>query len=152
MSQQSNITVFDGAATPVSHVLVPVDNKVLKDGTRLAVWRENLSALPVEAQVRVEVYQREFPGSKVVETRTVVITPVMESISGVNAQGYTASPKVAYEDRVEFRQLAHRRSTVASRRLCKQIALNFANNVATTVTPVSAGVVDEAATQLFMPT
>jgi hypothetical protein len=151
MSQQSNITVFDGATTPVSHVLVPADNKVLKDGTRLAVWRENLPSLPVEAQVRVELYQREFPGSKVVETRAVVVTPVMESISGVNTQGYTASPKVAYEDRVEIRQLAHRRSTVASRRLCKQIALNFASNIMTTVTPVSAGVVDEAATQLFMP-
>lgn len=151
MAQQAAITVFDGATTPVSHTLQPVDNKVLKDGTRVAVWRENNLSLPVEAQVRVEMYQRDFP-SKVVETRAVVVVPVMESISGQNASGYTAAPKVAYEDRAELRVLAHRRSTVASRRLCKQILLNLANNIATTVTPVSAGVVDECAVQLFMPT
>lgn len=151
MAQQAAVTVFDGATTPVSHTLQPVDNKVLKDGTRVAVWRENNLSLPVEAQVRVELYQRDFP-SKVVETRAVVVVPVMESISGQNASGYTAAPKVAYEDRAELRVLAHRRSTVASRRLCKQILLNFANNIATTVTPVSAGVVDESAVQLFMPT
>lgn len=152
MAQQSAITVFDGATTPVSHTLAPVDNKALKDGTRVAVWRENNAALPVEAQVRVELYQREFPASKVVETRAVVVVPVMESVSGVNAQGYTAAPKVAYEDRAEMRILAHRRSTVTSRRLCKQILLNLANNIATTVTPVSAGVMDEGTVQLFMPT
>lgn len=152
MAQQSAITVFDGASTPVSHVLSPVDNKVLKDGTRLAIYRENNAALPVEAQVRFELYQREFPASKVVETRAVVVVPVMEAISGQNAQGYTASPKVAYEDRAELRVLSHRRSTVTSRRICKQLLTNLVANVATSVTPVSAGVVDEAAIQLFMPT
>lgn len=152
MAQQSAITVFDGATTPVSHTLIPVDNKVLKDGTRFAVWRENNAALPVEAQVRVELYQRELKGNQVVETRCVVITPVMESIAGQNAQGYTAAPRVAYEDRAEFRSLAHRRSTVTSRRLCRQILSNLMANVSTSVTPVSAGFLDEAAIQLFMPT
>lgn len=151
MAQQAAITVFDGATTPVSHVLQPVDNKVLKDGTRLAIWRENNAAIPVQAQARIELYQRELP-SKVVETRAVAIVPVMESVSGQNASGYTAAPKVAYEDRAELRIMSHSRSTVTSRRLCKQILLNFANNIATTVAPVSAGVVDEAGIQLFMPT
>lgn len=151
MAQQSAITVFDGATTPVSHTLQPVDNKVSKD-TRIAVWRENNAALPVEAQPRIELYQRELGGSRVVETRVVAIVPVMEAVAGQNAQGYTAAPKVAYEDKAELRVLAHRRSTVASRRLCKQMLLNILNNVSTTVTPVSAGVVDEATAQLFMPT
>ena len=152
MAQQSAITVFDGAVTPVSHTLVPVDNKVLKDGTRLSIWRENNAALPVEAQVRIELYQREFPASKVTETRAVVVVPVMESVSGQNAQGYTAAPKVAYEDKSELRVLAHRRSTVTSRRICRQILNNLMTNTSTTVPPVSAGVLDEAAVQLFMPT
>lgn len=152
MSAQANITVFDGAATPVTHTLIPVDNKVLKDGTRLSIWRENNAAVPVYAQIRFEIYQKSLGTSGVVETRCVSIVPVMESVSGVNAQGYTAAPKVAYEDRSEYRSLSHSRSTVTSRRLCKQILLNLLNNVATTVPAVSAGVVDEAATQLFMPT
>jgi len=152
MAQQSAITVFDGATTPVSHTLQPVDNKVNKDGSRIAIYRENNPALPSEAQIRIEVIQRELPGSRIVETRLVAVVPVMEAIAGQNASGYTAAPKVAYEDKVEFRTLAHRRSTVASRRLCKQVMLNFLNNTALTVTPISAGVADEAVTQLFMPT
>jgi len=151
MSQQTNITVFDGAATPVSHTLYPVDNKVLQDGTRLAIWRENVASLPVEAQVRLEIYQRNLK-SGAVETRSVVIVPVMESVSGQNAQGYTAAPRVAYEDRCTYVQIAAKRSTTTSRRLAKQILINVANNVATSVAAVSTGVIDEAATQLFMPT
>ena len=151
MAQQSAITVFDGAATPVSHILQPVDNKVLKDGTRFALWRENNASLPTEAQIRLELYQKETP-SRVVETRAVVVVPVMESVSGQNAQGYTAAPRVAYEDRAELRILGHKRSTVTSRRLCKQILANLIANVGTSVTPVSAGVLDEAAVQQFMPT
>ncbi len=151
MAQQSAITVFDGATTPVTHTLQPVDNKIGKDGSRVAVWRENVPTLPVEAQMRAELIQRELQGG-LVETRIAVIVPVMEAINGQNAAGYTAAPKVAYSDKAELRVVSHRRSTVASRRLCKQALLNLVNNIATSVTPVSAGVVDEATVQLFMPT
>lgn len=151
MAQQLAITVFDGAATPITHTLQPVDNKADSKGARIAIWRENNPSLPVEAQMRIELVQRELPGNRMVETRIAAIVPVMEAINGQNAQGYTAAPKVAYEDKAELRIMSHRRSTVASRRLCKQLLLNLANNIATSVTPVSAGVVDEAGVQLFMP-
>lgn len=150
MSAQANITVFDGAPTPVSHVLIASGVKVLSDGTQLAIYREQLSSLPVKAQVRVEARQREFP-TGVVETRFDVFVPVMESISGQNAAGYTAAPKVAYEDRFALVQYAHPRSTLASRRLAKQIGLNLGNNVSTSVAAVSAGIVDEASAQLVFP-
>lgn len=151
MAQQANVVAFDGATTPVSHTFIPVDNKVLKDGTRVAIWRENNAALPINAQIRLELYQREF-ASKVVESRICVVSPVMESVSGQNAAGYTAAPKVAYEDRSEFKTICHPRSTATSRRLAKQLMMNIINNVSTTVTPVSAGFVDEALALLFMPT
>lgn len=151
MAQQANITVFDGAATPVLHTLIPADNKVLKDGTRFVSWRENIATLPTQAQVSVELRQRVYP-TGVVETRAAVLVPVMESISGVNAQGYTASPKVAYVDKVEYVQYNHPRSTVSSRRLAAQILRNLISNVSTTVPAVSAGVVDESAVQQFLPT
>lgn len=151
MAQQASITVFDGAATPVSHVLQPVDNKVLKDGTRLAVWRENLPSLPTEAQVRAELRQRELP-SGVTETRFRVVFPVMESIGGQNAAGYTAAPKVAYEDADEWVKFSHRRSTATSRGLSSQALRNVMNNVATSVAPVGAGVLKEAFVDQFMPT
>lgn len=151
MSQQANITVFDGAATPVSHTFYPADNKVLKDGTRLAIWREAVAGLPTEAQCRIEIAQRELQ-NKLVETRVSVVVPVMESVAGQNASGYTAAPKVAYEDKDVYVKYAPRRSTITDRRLSAQLLRNLISNVSTTVTPVSAGVVDEAAVQLFMPT
>lgn len=142
MAAQANITVFDGAGTPVSHTLVASGVKVLKDGTDVAIYREQLTGVPDKAQVRMEVRSRVFP-TGVTETRFDVYVPVMESISGQNASGYTAPPKVAYEDRYAQVQYKHPRSTIASRRLCKQIGLNLGNNVATTVPAVAAGVIDE---------
>lgn len=151
MAAQAPITVFDGAATPVSHVLNPVDNKVDAGGTRVSIWRENVLTLPEEAQVRVELRQKKHP-SRVTETRIRVVVPVMESISGQNASGYTAAPKVAYEDTFEQVSYAHPRSTATSRQIAAQILRNLLNNVSTSVTPVATGVVKEAAVDLFVPT
>lgn len=151
MAQQANIVVFDGATAPVSHTLVPLDNKVLKDGTRLAIWRESLASLPSEAQVRVELRQRQLP-SGTVETRLRVIVPVMESVSGVNSSGYTAAPKVAYEDSNEWVSYANKRSTPISRQLSAQILRNIANNVSVTTPAITAGVMAEAVQLGFLPT
>jgi hypothetical protein len=150
MANIANITVFDGASTPVSHVLVPVS--VSKEsGSVHAIWREQLASLPTEAQVRLEMKQRTLK-SGVVETRTRVVVPVMESISGQNAAGYTAAPKVAFEDAYEEVSYAHPRSTITGRRLAKQILTNLSNNVSTTVASATAGVFDEANVQQVMPT
>ncbi len=151
MSQQANIVAFDGASTPVSHTLIPTDNKVLKDGTRYARWQENLPNVPFSAQVAAELFQRSLKGG-MIESRIHVSVPVMESISGQNASGYTAAPKVAYVDKYAFVSYKPARSTVSSTRIAKQLAMNIVNNVTTSVTPVSAGVVDEALAQGFMPT
>jgi hypothetical protein len=150
MSAQANITVFDGATTPVSHTLTASGVKMLPDGSCYALWREQLATLPIKAQVRVEMKQREL-SSKVVETRTESIVPVMESISGQNASGYTAAPKVAYEDKSVLLTYRHPRSTIASSRLCKQLLLNLMNNSAVTNPAISAGVIDEVHVQLVFP-
>lgn len=151
MSNIANITVFDGAATPVAHVLVPVFQGKDADGVVNALWREQLPSLPTEAQVRLEQKQRKLK-SGVLETRTRVVVPVMESVSGANASGYTAAPRVAFEDADEWVSYAHPRSTIAGRRLCKQLLTNFSNNIATTVAAAVAGPFDEAVSQLIMPT
>lgn len=151
MATQAPITAFDGAATPVSHTFTEMGNRILPDGTQLSMWRETLSGLPSSASPRVELRQKTLK-SGVVETRFDVIVPVMESIAGQNAQGYTAAPKVAFEDRAAFVGYAHPRSTPNSRQIAMQLLRNILNNVSTTVTPVAAGVVDSAARNQSMPT
>lgn len=150
MSGIANITVFDGAATPVSHILNAV-SLTNQNGSIVALYREALASLPIEAQVRATMTQKVLK-SGVVETRIRVVVPVMESISGQNAAGYTASPKVAYEDTQEWVSYAHPRSTTAGRRLCKQILTNLSNNVSTSVAATTAGPFDEAVSGLMMPT
>jgi len=150
MSAIANIVVFDGASTPVSHTLLPVDI-TRSNGVVTANWRENISAVPVYAQVRCTMkIEQTKSGVYRVESRTVV--PVMETISGQNAAGYTAAPKVAYENTVITTGLFHERSDANGRRLVRQMAVNIDGSVATSVTPVQTGPVPELFDLLVAPT
>lgn len=151
MSNIANITVYDGASTPVAHTLNAISVSRQPDGSLFALWREAIVSLPTEAQVRMEMRQRTMK-SGVVETRTRIVVPVMESISGQNSAGYTAAPKVAYEDTQEWVSYAHPRSNITGRRLAKQLLTNISNNVATSVAAATAGAFDEAVSQQVMPT
>lgn len=141
MSAIANITVFDGAATPVSHTLLPISVTRDKDEVT-AEWRENLTTVPVYAQIRMTAkLQRLKSGVYRVEQRVVV--PVMESVSGVNSAGYTAAPKVAYENTVVTTGFFHERSDAVGRRLVRQLANNLMGNISTSVAPVVTGPLPE---------
>lgn len=150
MSQIADLTVFDGAVSPVSHVLVA--ESVSRVGTTITcVWREKLATIPDEAQVyailKIETLKS---GVKVVTFETGV--PVMESISGVNSSGYTAAPKVAYVDKDVHVKYVHPRSTITSRQNCTQISRNILNNVSVTTPAVTAGVLADALHRGLTPT
>lgn len=153
MSNIANIVVFDGASTPVSHTLVPVE--VVKDsktGAITAVWREQLASLPTYAQVTATARLTKTKQSGVWNTDFRVEVPVMESVSGQNSAGYTAAPKVAYRDTSGLYGHYHERGTIAGRRLSRQIVLNIGNNVSTSVTPATAGPLAELFDTLVAPT
>lgn len=148
MGQQANITVFDGASTPVVHTLVGDGVFRDKDGTLRASWKESLLSVPDYAQIRAITTKRKLP-SGITRVAVRAEVPVMESVSGQNAAGYTAPPKVAYVDTVEVVGYFHERSTVAGKRLARQLAINLAGNIATTVTAATAGPVPELFDQLI---
>jgi hypothetical protein len=151
MSDIANITVYDGASTPVSHTLVGESVERLPDGTVVAKWKESLAGIPDYAQVRCTMTKRKLPsGVFRVTARTMV--PVMESVSGQNSAGYTAAPKVAYVDTVESVGYYHERGTIAGRRLARQINVNIMGNVSTSVAAATAGPASELFDQLVMPT
>jgi len=150
MAAVGNIVVFDGAATPVSHTLVPIS--VERIGGKLTVtWREKLASLPDEAQVFAVLTVEKTKAGTVVSTFDVRV-PVMESVTGANASGYTAAPKVAFTDRNTWVSYAHPRSTVTSRRLARMLLSNLSNNVSTTTAAAVAGVVSECVDSLIYPT
>lgn len=150
MSQMANITVFDGAATPVSHVLTAIEDRVLPDGTKFALWREQSASLPVEACITFTMFQK-VEKSGLVVTRSRLAVPTMEVTGAANTSGYTAAPKVAFVDVDELKTTRHPRSTITGAQLALQMARNLFSNVSTSVTPVTTGPVYEAHVALVFP-
>lgn len=150
MSSISNIIAFDGAATPVSHTLIPVS--VTRNGNKVtAIWREAASGVPVYAQIRAQMTLEQLQ-SKVYKVTTRVEVPVQEVVTGANSAGYSAAPKVAYINTVELTGLFHERSDVAGRRLVRQLALNIGANVSTSVAAATSGPLPELFDLLTAPT
>lgn len=150
MSQLADITVFDGAATPVSHTLKGMSVTRNKANEIVAEYREAIPSLPVIAQVRASI-KYSMLKSGVVKTEVRVVVPVMETVGAQNAAGYTAQPKVAYEDTVVIQGYFHPRSTITGRRLVRQLAVNLGGNISTSVAPVAAGPVPELFDLLMCP-
>ncbi|UUW21318.1 MAG: hypothetical protein [Sanya fiers-like virus 22] len=151
MSAIANIVAFDGAATPVSHTLTPISVSREK-GEVIAEYRETgLSTVPAYAQPRVTLKLSRLK-SGIYRTETRVAIPVMEAVLNQNAAGYTAAPKVAYENTVVMTGFFHERSSVAERRLARQLAVNIAGGVATSVTPVTTHAFGELYDLLVAPT
>lgn len=151
MSAIATITVFDGQATPVAHVLDPVS--VSREGASIvrAEWRETGLAVPINAQPRLSI-RLELLKSGVYRAERKLVVPVMEAVAGQNAAGYTAAPKVAHEltdTRVWF---FSQRSDVAGRRLIKQMGTNLDSNKSNTGPAITSGVVDDLAGLLVAPT
>lgn len=150
MANIANLVAFDGASTPVSHTLVPIDVSRAKNKV-VANWREQIASLPTYAQVRASMTSEALP-SGIVKSEIKVVVPVMESVSGQNAAGYTAAPKVAYENTFVLTSFAHPRSDIAGRRLARQIMVNILGNVATSVAAATSGAAPDLLDSLVSPT
>lgn len=151
MSAQANIIAFDGAATPVTHTFLPISSAAqASNGELIAEWREGVVSLPVYAQISVTQQERKLPNG-IYRVATTVKVPVMESVAGQNSAGYTAAPKVAYVNNVSVVGYFHERSTIADRRLARQLCINIGGGVATSVVPVTTGPVPELMDQLIIP-
>lgn len=151
MAAIASITVYDGAATPVVHTLTPVSVSRNEKGDVSAEWREVLASVPRYAQVYANMKLTTMK-SGVALAEMVVGVPVMETVSGQNASGYTAAPKVAFEDRYVFRAYQHPRSTQTSRRLTRQIALNLAGNISSSVAAATSGPAPDLFDNQVLPT
>lgn len=148
MTTQADITVFDGAATPVSHTFYAA-NVSKEKGVVTAWWKEAVTTVPDIAQGTIAMSMKMM-GNGIVRVNSRVSIPVMESITGQNSSGYTAPPKVAYVDTVDIVGYFSQRGTVLGRRLARQLALNVASNVSTSVAASTAGPVADMFDKLIM--
>lgn len=150
MSAIATLVAFDGAASPVSHTLLA--ESVTRAGLTVeAVWRENIVSLPMYAQVTCKMRKVRLPsGVYKVSTRTEV--PVMESVAGQNASGYTAAPKVAYVDTLQTDGFYHERGSTVGRRLARKLHLNIMDGITVTGAAGTTGPCPELFDYLVAPT
>jgi hypothetical protein len=150
MATMNQITVFDGASTPVTHTLAAIS--VTRDASKVvADWRELNANVPSYAQISASIVNQRL-ASGVYKIDVKVNVPVMESIAGQNASGYTAAPKVAYTNTLVCTGYFHERSTITDRRLARMILVNILNNVSTSVAAATTGFGPDALDSLVAPT
>lgn len=150
MAAQANITVFDGASTPVSHTFVGEEVARSVDGLVTAKYKETSLTLPDYACNRISISKRKLKnGISRIETRVEI--PVMEAVNAQNSSGYTAPPKVAHVVTMSLVALVHERSTETDRRLARQMLVNVGNNIATSVAAATSGPVSDAVDKYILP-
>jgi len=151
MAQQANITVFDGASTPVSHTFVGEEVARMADGSVIARWKETSLTLPDYACNRITLSRRKLKNG-MTRTGLRVEVPVMEAVNAQNSSGYTAPPKVAHVLTYELVEHSHERSTETDRRLTRMLPVNVANNISTSVAAATSGPASDAFDKYILPT
>jgi len=150
MAAIANLVAYDGAATPVSHTFKPIGISK-ENGEHVSQWREEIAGLPLGASPMVTAKLRKLP-SGIWRTSVRVEVPVMESISGQNAAGYTAAPQVAYRLSAEVLGYFSERASIAEHRIVRMLAVNVANNITASVAAATTGMLPDLFDTLIAPT
>jgi hypothetical protein len=150
MAAIANLAVYDGAATPVLHTLIPI-SVTRKDGAIEAYWREAIASLSTEAQVWATQKLQTLKGGTV-RAEAACGVPVMETVTNQNAAGYSAMPKVAFVDKNVWISFQHPRSTITSRRLARMLMTNWSNNITTSVAAATTGSFSDLVDSQVAPT
>lgn len=120
MATIAPIVIADGASTPVNHTFNPVAS------ASDAFYRESIAGLALIGQGTINMrVKAEGQLYKVVVSLSL---PALETISGQNASGYTAGPKVAYSNTVKLEFFLPSRATAAQRKDLRVLLKNLLDN------------------------
>lgn len=122
MSAIAPIVINDGAATPVAHTFNPFQS------VPQANYRENQTALALVGQGTISIVSSTDLGNGLSKVRVVLALPALEVIGAQNAQGYTASPKVAYTNKVDATFILPNRGTAQQRKDLRTLFSNLLAN------------------------
>jgi hypothetical protein len=120
MSAIAPIVINDGQATPVAHTFNPVRS------SPDAFYREALSTINILGQGTVSM--RLSSDGTLNRVKMSLALPSLETATGANSQGYTAAPKVAYTNTVNFEFILPSRGTAAQRKDLRVLASNLLLN------------------------
>lgn len=151
MGAIANLVAYDGEATPLAHTFTPVFVRN-ENGKQVALYRESVSGVPYDASPTVTLSQERLAKSKLTKLTARVAIPVMESVSGQNASGYTAPPAVAYTVTGEFVMFVPGRSTTTQRKNMRYLMLNLLHGTAGPTTTSVTGPIPELIDSVVSPT
>lgn len=150
MANIANVTVFDGASTPVEHTLIPI-SVARENGATMAEWRENDAALPVNAQIKYKTKLSQLK-SGIYKVDVELVIPVMETISGGTSAGFVAAPAVAHSVTGKVTMFFHERSTEEQRAHVRMILANTLRGTEATQSVGALGPVPALVDDLSAPT
>lgn len=122
MAQIANIAVLDGKTTPATHTFYPIAAR--PD----ASYREAVASLALVGQGIVTIRNQSAANAALQRVRIGLALPALETISGENAAGYTAAPKVAYTNTAMIELIMPARGTVDQRKDLRVMLSNLLLN------------------------
>lgn len=129
-----NLTINDGAATPVAHTFAPVG----VDGS-LATYADRVGGIPVGyGKITVNLREPSNGASGVYKATVKILVPTLEQTSPSTATGIQPAPTVAFTTAVHMDFLLPARSSQQNRK----DALAYAKNL------LANAVVDNVVTNL----
>lgn len=104
----ADIVINDGATTPVAKTF-----SVKKTVGTLSMWEERSSGIPV-AYTKLQSETKD--SDTVRRVKLAIALPVLETVSGVNAQGYTPAASVAFTVRANVEYILPQRCSLQNRK------------------------------------
>jgi len=131
MSQQTSLVLNDGQTTPVAKTF-----SARGADMSLATWKDISSGIAIGNPV-ITLSNKDSEGNNgVYRVEARVTLPVLEVISG-DAQGYTASPKIAYKMFGKVELVSPNRATLQNRKDLLAFVKNLLAHAVMTETSVN---------------
>lgn len=124
MSAQADITINDGAATPVAKTF-KARGYLSSDPTTMR-WLDDSSGLAV-GNPQITIQHKDIPNSPLIKQRFKVALPVMKTISGSDG-GYTPQVDVAFTGFADLVVTIPRHMSLADRKNLRAFAANLLAN------------------------
>lgn len=126
MAVVANITVNDGATTPVARTFTPVAQAIAKAGSRVSYLDRSASGGIAVGFPELHITAENVLGNDpVTRYRVKASYPVLETISNNTASGYAPAPQKAYHLQYEGVWMIPKRSTTIDRQTFQGLMANL---------------------------
>lgn len=122
MSAIAPITINDGAATPLAHTFNPFQS------SPDARYREASTGVALIGQGQLWITVKGDAKSQLNKVTLTLDLPALETATAQNASGYTAGPKVAYDNKVVATFFLPSRGTMQQRKDLRVLFMNALAN------------------------